>query len=719
MSSSRNLSCLVAALLCSAGASVLAIEESRAQEARAAYAYVTNNLNQRAGPNTRFPALGVIPSRTQVTINGCLEDLSWCEGAYGDVRGWMSATYLRLYDYTTRGWVEVDDYASATRLARYSFDLDRYWTANYRDRPFYPQRAAWLVAPTSPAVDNGVFYRELSPHGRWTQLEGRYVFMPNVREGWRPYTEGRWQYAERYGWTWVSSEPFGWATYHYGRWAYSNRLGWVWVPGTQWAPAWVAWRGSDDHLAWAPLPPDAGPGSQRGDGYDVIPAYYWQVVASASFLNPNLAEVILRNDDRDRRDYLDRAQPIGNVTVVNNTVVNNVVNIKYVEEKTRTRVVPREVVITNDDRRQQRPEAADEDVVRIYQPPVSEAPATETPPAVLPAEAAAEQSRTAGQAGDEPATEDRVAATPPPAEAAAPPTEAPPLAADEAPVAETPAAVPGEATTEPPADAPPPPAGTSPRRRPMLRRPRPPRRRPMLRRPPAVDEPAPPADAPPPPPAVDEPAPPADAPPPPPPWTSPRRRPMLRRRAPWTSPRRRPMLRRRLRPWTSPRRRPMLRRRLRPWTSCAAGRCSAAASGRGRARAAGRCSAAASGRGRACAAGRCSAAAAAPWTSLRRQPMLRRRLPPWRARAAGRCSAARPAAPADAPPPAPAAPPADAPPPPPAVEETAPPPPAAEEAAPPRDAPQAEKCGDGMPNSTRRVSACLARKNSVRANHAA
>ena len=57
MSSSRNLSCLAAAFLCSVGGSVLAVEESRAQEARAAYAYVTNNLNQRAGPNTRFPAL--------------------------------------------------------------------------------------------------------------------------------------------------------------------------------------------------------------------------------------------------------------------------------------------------------------------------------------------------------------------------------------------------------------------------------------------------------------------------------------------------------------------------------------------------------------------------------------------------------------------------------------------------------------------------------------
>ena len=126
----------------------------------------------------------------------------------------------------------------------------------------------------APVVDNGVFYRELSPYGRWVRLEGRYVWMPQVGQGWRPYTDGRWEYTRRYGWTWVSNEPFGWATYHYGRWAYSNRLGWVWVPGTQWAPAWVAWRGSDDHLAWAPLPPDAGPDFALDDGFDEIPGYY-------------------------------------------------------------------------------------------------------------------------------------------------------------------------------------------------------------------------------------------------------------------------------------------------------------------------------------------------------------------------------------------------------------------------------------------------------------
>ncbi|HET7714728.1 MAG TPA: DUF6600 domain-containing protein [Bauldia sp.] len=540
-----RLPSLAVALLSGAASVLLALDESRAQEARAAYGYVTANLNQRAGPGTQYPAMQVIPARSQVTINGCLPNLAWCEGVYGETHGWMSARYLRLYDYTREAWVEVDDYARSTRLATYTFDLEGYWYAYYRDRPFYPQRAAWLV-PRAPVIDTGVFYRELSPYGRWVLLEGRYVWMPEVGPQWRPYTDGRWEYTRRYGWTWVSNEPFGWATYHYGRWAYSARLGWVWVPGTQWAPAWVAWRGSEDHLAWAPLPPDAGPGFVLDDGFDQIPGYYWQVVPAASFLLPNLVDAILRDED-ERRPSLERARPIGNVRIENNVVVNNVINIEYVEQKTKEQVVPREVVITNEAARQAE---TSEEVVRIYQPPVAEAPVTESPPAVLPEEVAAQQSQTAGQAGDEPPTEDRV---PEAAEdlAQLPPTEPPPLAEDEPPAEEAPAeeAPPAPAPGEepaPPSDQPPaseaspPPAPESPPAEPgteaetpppAAEEPSPPPAEqeqappeaPVIEAPPASDaappsgaeEPPPPAEPPPPPPAVEEPG--ADAEPPPPP----------------------------------------------------------------------------------------------------------------------------------------------------------------------------------------------------------
>jgi DNA segregation ATPase FtsK/SpoIIIE-like protein len=125
------------------------------------------------------------------------------------------------------------------------------------------------IATTAPPVgvtpsaltprDHSVFYEKLAPHGRWMEVSGYgYCWRPRVTTpGWRPYVDGCWVWSSM-GWTWQSNEPFGWATYHYGRWMNLSRHGWVWVPGNEWAPAWVSWRQSRDHVGWAPLPPDRG-----------------------------------------------------------------------------------------------------------------------------------------------------------------------------------------------------------------------------------------------------------------------------------------------------------------------------------------------------------------------------------------------------------------------------------------------------------------------------
>lgn len=108
----------------------------------------------------------------------------------------------------------------------------------------------------TPVFDD--FYQGLSSHGRWVETpEHGWVFVPDRQRevsGWRPYLYGQWTWT-RYGWTWVSEEPFGWATYHYGRWNYSPAWGWSWVPGYVWGPAWVAWRHGAGSIGWAPLYP--------------------------------------------------------------------------------------------------------------------------------------------------------------------------------------------------------------------------------------------------------------------------------------------------------------------------------------------------------------------------------------------------------------------------------------------------------------------------------
>jgi hypothetical protein len=96
-----------------------------------------------------------------------------------------------------------------------------------------------------------VFYTRLSPEeGDWVEAGNYgYCFRPRVSEDWRPYRNGHWVWTDR-GWYWDSGERFGWATYHYGRWVDIRGTGWCWVPGNQWAPAWVSWRESDEHIGW-------------------------------------------------------------------------------------------------------------------------------------------------------------------------------------------------------------------------------------------------------------------------------------------------------------------------------------------------------------------------------------------------------------------------------------------------------------------------------------
>jgi len=107
-------------------------------------------------------------------------------------------------------------------------------------------------------VDIQIFYEALEPYGRWFEHpQYGFVWSPDVDRNWRPYTRGRWVFTEEYGWYWEAEEPWGWAVFHYGRWFLDDDAGWIWVPGTEWAPAWVAWRHSDQQVGWAPLPPEA------------------------------------------------------------------------------------------------------------------------------------------------------------------------------------------------------------------------------------------------------------------------------------------------------------------------------------------------------------------------------------------------------------------------------------------------------------------------------
>ena len=544
-SARRNAIVSFVALL---AAAIAILSPASAEAAARPNGYAVTNVNMRAGPGTYYPVIVVVPARAPISIRGCLGDYTWCDVLFQGARGWMRSIYLqgwyRGYYYALR------DYAPRLGFPVVSFDIGPYWDSNYRERPFYGQRAKWGAPRGEGWTNRGNFYGRLAPYGSWIWLQGQYVWVPkNVGPYWRPYTVGRWVFTDRYGWMWVSDEPFGWATYHYGRWGFSNRVGWFWVPGSRWAPAWVAWRSSNDYLAWAPLPPTPDEGLSININVGTVPDYYWQAVPNRDFLAPDLQRRIVR--DRDRyRPILRDTQSIGNVTVVNNTVVNNVVNVTYVEEKTKKKVVVHKVERTKDEDKAKGGKVKGE-AVEIFQPAAEAKAEAVVPAATKPIEEVAAESKTKEQGEGAAATDELlvppeikkplaaeakppVPPPPPPAsegaapapttEEAAPPPPPPPPAEEAAPPpppAEG-AAPPAPATSEEAAPPPPPPAGeTAPPPPPPAGEETPPP-------PPAAEAappPPPPADAapPPPPPPAEEapppPPPPAEeaAPPPPPP----------------------------------------------------------------------------------------------------------------------------------------------------------------------------------------------------------
>lgn len=207
-------------------------------------------------------------------------------------------------------------------------------------------------AEAAVSISFSVFYDDLAQHGDWVQYQNAYVFVPaNVGGDWRPYTLGHWVYTERYGWTWVSDEPFGWATYHYGRWGYAEDIGWYWVPGTRWGPAWVSWRRSKDYIVWAPLPPARGTDVDVSVSISVgdIPEFYWVAVPAPRFLSTDIHVVVVK-EETEIRQVIERTEFVGAPQVTNNIIVNNVIDVNVVAEATGQKVEPVKVQTTDDPR---------------------------------------------------------------------------------------------------------------------------------------------------------------------------------------------------------------------------------------------------------------------------------------------------------------------------------------------------------------------------------
>ena len=214
-------------------------------------------------------------------------------------------------------------------------------------------------------VSFNTFYNELSPYGRWVDYPQYGQVWISNETGFEPYsTNGHWQFTN-YGWMWVSDYNWGWAPFHYGRWTYLNNYGWAWVPGYDWAPAWVGWCNYDGYYGWAPL----SPGIDFNYTFNSMPVNYWRFVRYQYI-----------NDRYINRHYQQPVQNVNqykNITVINNTVVNN--NTTYVagpaqqdvENVIKKKIEPRQVAFISDGVKKTK--LVNKNEVRVFRPAIVKA----------------------------------------------------------------------------------------------------------------------------------------------------------------------------------------------------------------------------------------------------------------------------------------------------------------------------------------------------------
>jgi hypothetical protein len=164
---------------------------------------------------------------------------------------------------------------------------------------------------------------------------------------------------------------------------FDESYGWVWVPGTEWAPAWVAWRYTDDYVGWAPLPPSAGwdvsAGLRFSDVNSIQPNYY-SFVPQTHFLDVNI-NVQLTSVARNVTLY-QRSRDATRFEVREGRPVNLGVDVVQVEKVVR-RPVPRTKIVdvASPDLGNGRP--AGKGNVGYYRPAVQPAAQDQGPPPAI------------------------------------------------------------------------------------------------------------------------------------------------------------------------------------------------------------------------------------------------------------------------------------------------------------------------------------------------
>jgi uncharacterized protein YraI len=128
--------------------------------AQAADAYVTGDVNLRAGPDPDYPLIDQIPAGTEVDVQGCTDGWEWCDVIVYGNRGWVAGNYIE-YEYQDQP-VLLPEYGAEIGIPIVSFVIGNYWDHYYRGRPFYRERDRWYDRPVMHRPPPRPLYRSYS-----------------------------------------------------------------------------------------------------------------------------------------------------------------------------------------------------------------------------------------------------------------------------------------------------------------------------------------------------------------------------------------------------------------------------------------------------------------------------------------------------------------------------------------------------------------------------
>jgi len=118
--------------------------------ATAQVAYTAKTVHLRAGPARDYPVVAILESGVAVTVQGCMQDYSWCDVIAGLDRGWVYAGNI-VYSYQGAN-VPVISYGAVIGIGVITFVIGSYWQDHYLGRPWYRQMPHWSHRPARAAI---------------------------------------------------------------------------------------------------------------------------------------------------------------------------------------------------------------------------------------------------------------------------------------------------------------------------------------------------------------------------------------------------------------------------------------------------------------------------------------------------------------------------------------------------------------------------------------